>query len=280
MQSFFADAHNIVICGDEFSARAKSICSEALDGPLTIARSYARVVPEPASSRSSQDVLNYVGLHYRDSNLQSLSAPLGETPNAVSRLPPQVHGLSGSDWRLTLVGSDGLADVCTVGLIRGLGDGYFTSEPWRTRAASSGFSAPARIIHVPPTVDGERLAFKELLKAGKAPLRIADPYAGSDQLERFGDLLRGSRLLTGAKATERGITPDWLQNNSLDVRILPSLHDRFVTGSRIGVIMGASLNGLGKRHSFLVLIDAQMQQQLEQTFEELWAKGRPIDRND
>jgi hypothetical protein len=277
LQSFFADTHNLVICGDESLAQTYGVGSEVLDGDLTISRACAPLSPEPAGQRTPETVLQYLALHYRNANLASLSEPLKEDPDAVCRLPSQVHGMSGSDWRLTLTGVGGVVDVSTTGLIRGLGDGYFTSEPWRARAASLGFSGPARIIHVPPTTEGHELALSALRKvATGTSIRIADPFADREQLERFGSLLYGARVLTGPRASQRGLADDWFRINAIEVRVLSSLHDRFIVGASAGAVMGTSLNGLGKRHSFLVIADAVMQHLLVETFEELWNGAIPI----
>src|SRR5690606_20530259 len=125
-------------------------------------------------------------------------------------------------------------------------------------------------------LDGQELAFSELRKVcAGAPLRVADPFAASEQLHKLGGTLSGSRVITGAKSAQRRLAGSWPRQNAVDVRLLHSLHDRFIVGPRHGLIMGTSLNGLGKRHSFLVLTDATMRYQLAETFEQLWAAARP-----
>jgi len=283
IQSFFADSENLVVCGGESEARRLAVYCEVEDGQLTIARASAPVAPESTSVVHSTEnsPVEFVRIHYRDSNLESLGAAVGDSPDAVFRLPRQTHGLSGSDFRIGLLGSDGLVDTCRIGLIRGIGAGYFTSEPWRVRAASLGFSAPARVIHVPPTPEGCESAFSELRTMGvPASFKVADPYAESEYLERLGDLLPGTRLLTGSKKLqERRITHDWSEAHQVEIRVLNNLHDRFMTGSRSAAIMGASFNGLGKQHSFLVIVDAIMQQELVRVFDDLWSKANPLPNN-
>lgn len=271
IRTFFHGAHRLIVSGDEELARTFAVYDETHDGPVTLGRVSSGLVPEPwpAGVPSRALPLDYVQLHYRTGDLASLSADLPETSPTVFRLPRCHHGLSGSDSTAGIIAQNGTIDICRIGLIRGLGSGYLTSEPWRARVAPLGFSAPARVLHVPPTEEAASSAFVELRKLGTPKsFCIADPYATADQLERLQETLSGARLLTSRKA--KGITQEWLKGKDMEARYLCTLHDRFITGSRSAVLVGSSLNGLGKKHSFLVVVDAVMQAELARVFEDLW----------
>lgn len=270
--SFFCGPHHFVIAGDQQLARSFAVYDETHDGLVTLGRVASALLPQPWPKEFScrELPLEYVRLYYREPTLSALGQPLPEATSEVFRVPRCHHGLSGSDSTVGVVSQTGTVDICRIGLIRGLGQGYFTSEPWRERAASLGFSAPARVIHVPPNSEAADAAFIELASQGKpGSFSIADPYADAPQLERFQDKLRGARVITRSKSA-KNITAEWMSRNSVQVRTVSSLHDRFVIGSRSAALIGSSLSGLGQKHSFIVLVDAVMQSELASVFEDLW----------
>ena len=276
--SFFHGPHHLVVAGDQHLARTFAVFDETHDGPVTLGRVSSPLVPEPWPQEfSGQDLpLDRVRLHYRDANLCSLGEKLPETTPAVFRLPRSHHGLSGSDSTVGVVAQAGTVDICRTGLIRGLSQGYFTTEPWRARVASLGFSAPARVLYVPRSPEGADSAFSELRRLGTpGSLWIVDPYADTVTLERLQETLSGARLLTDRKKS-KGLTTDWLRRNAIEARCLANLHDRFIVGSRSAVLVGSSLTGLGNSHCFLVVVDAVMQSELVRVFEVLWNDAKPL----
>jgi hypothetical protein len=152
-----------------------------------------------------------------------------------------------------------------------LGDSTSRGSPGVLAALSLGFSAPASVTYVPPTLKAADSAFRELVRAG-APISICDAYAEPTSLDRVFSILRPGRLLTHKHSVKAdGITEVWARAHEIEVLVVPKLHDRFVVGSRRAFLVGASLNGLGNSHSFLIELDAVMQERVEAVFAELWA---------
>jgi hypothetical protein len=270
--AFFVGVHNLVLRREARRLRELTLVSEVVDGAVVISRSACRLDTQPFRQLSAEENLHHVTVYFREPTLAQCNAPIGESaPHelGLARLPQDEHGHSGSDWRVSIVGLDGVVDVASVGLMRGLGDGYFTREPWRERAPSLGFSSPARVIHLPPTQGAQGA---ELLGLAGAPIDVSDPYADTPHLVQLERVLRGGRLLTTPKAAAK-LDVDWLRRNVVRVRTAGTVHDRFVVGRKRAFLVGASLNGLGKRHSFLTELDNVMRAEVSRVFEELWSEA-------
>jgi hypothetical protein len=268
MRPYFVGVDELVVPGGPEPVEQQHLVAEDTDGSVVLSRVAGPLMPEPWRELPVEEALAYISLRYPERSFAAMNLSSGAGhPDALARYPKgDAHGLSGSDFRITLVGKNQLVDVATVGLIRGLGGGYFTGEPWRERAPREGFSAPARVTHVPPTTSAADAAFAELI-ALQSPARIADPYGDDATLERLGDLLAGSRIIVKKM---HNVTPDWAKRRNVEVRVCSHLHDRFVIGRRGACLLGASLNGLGKQHSFIVMLDAAMQVHVAEVFELLW----------
>lgn len=251
------------------------VVSEVFDGKICISRSVGPLRPDPWRELELEENFRYLKIRYVASNFAAMNAlDLTGPADAIAALPANAHGWSGSDWRISVVGPHA-CDTVKIGLIRGIGGGYFTTEPWRDRLPAIGFSAPARAQYVPPSADAATKGYETLLRA-KAPLWVCDPYAEPNALAPFAAILPGGRLLTKQKRIGPGcITDAWARRHGVEVRVRSKLHDRFIVGSQHGFLAGTSLNSLGKNHSFLVELDAAMRATVRDVFEELWNDANP-----
>jgi hypothetical protein len=252
-----------------------NVISEVLDGDICISRSVGPLRPEPWHEPEPAEGIHYLKIRHVTSSFAAMNAlDLTAPPDAIAALPADAHGWSGSDWRISVVGSHACNTV-KIGLIRGIGGGYFTREPWRDRLPAIGFSAPARAQYVPPSADAAAKGYETLIRA-KAPLWVCDPYAEPGALAPLATVLPGGRLLTAQKQIRPdGITNAWARSQDLEVRVQSKLHDRFIIGSQHGFIIGTSLNGFGKKHSFLVELDAVMRATVRDVFDDLWNDSKP-----
>lgn len=272
---YFVNFSNLVIPGKMEEWGELRLVSEVRDGGAVIARSTDLLRPVPWHELDRKQNRHYINIHYASPDLAAMNAIEIDVPaNAIALSPEDAHGPSGSDWKISVVGMNS-TDAVEVGLIRGIGSKYFTREPWRKRSPELGFSAPARVIHVPPSEDAAKAAFEQLRSAG-GPVAICDCYAEELRLERIATILTGGRLLTCKRSVEnRNISEKWAYSHKLSVRTSTQLHDRFVVGPQCGFLVGTSLNGIGNKHSFLVELDAVMQQQIQEVFDDLWSAAKP-----
>ena len=221
-RAFFVEK-NLVIPGGPAGASGFELVSEVLDGPTVLARSASALQPEPFRETEPGELKQYLRIYYPEQNFASMNAALHSgNPAAMAEVQTSSHGKSGSDWRLTVVGPTAdnrrrQSDVFEVGLIRGFGSFQLTTEPWKSRAPHTGFSAPAQVAHISPSAAEADAAFDRLRKAN-APFFICDPYADASALERLGSL-RGSRLLTLAKLKPT-VNLAWAQRHHIEVRVL------------------------------------------------------------
>lgn len=285
VRPYFVRHGDFVIPGGATQMGKLCLVSEVRDGSVILARTIGTLEPEPFKELELQERSKYLRLHYPRAALADLHAvSFDGNADGLAAYPREAHGKSGSDWRITVVGIEGqICDTVEVGLIRGIGDRYFTLEPWKDRAPTLGFSAPARVIHVPPSGDAADAAFDHLGRAGE-PAAVCDPYAQTASLEKFKNTLRGGRLLTMKNRTKNPEKNEetiediktWARDNDVTVRLAEEmLHDRFVIGPRRAFLVGTSLNGLGKKHAFIIELDTVMQHEVAHAFEVLWSSAHP-----
>lgn len=271
---YFASFHHLVLPDGAAPWGDLGIVSEVRDGAVTISRSAERLRVEPWREMPPSEAARCFTVHHPARSFAAINNLDTELPGAaIAYFPREAHGRSASDWRIAVVGSD-VAACAEVGVIRGIGTRYFTSEPWRFRSPALGFSAPADVTYVPRTSEASESAFARLLRVG-GPASICDRYAEPNSLDRIAELLRGGRLLTHEdRLRPDRITEAWAHARGVSVKVADRVHDRFVVGSRRGFLVGSSLNGLGRNHSFLVELDATMQQLVEDVFDSLWNTAR------
>lgn len=267
---FFVDTEKLIIPAVDNGDQSLVLISEVLDGTTVIARTAAPLRTEPCRELNAEERLRYLSVRRSGQDFAAMNAARDARPCQLAEYPADAHGKSGSDWRLTLLDPSGFCDAAAVGLIRGLGSGSFTHEPWATRSPGLGFSAPARVEYVPPGANAFTSAVASLRRAG-GPASLCDPYAEPQDLMPLGDVLRRGRVITRAKNAAAILA--WAHDHDVTVRSVPSLHDRFIIGPKRAFLLGSSLNGLGRAHAFLVELDNVMRADVQRTFEALWANG-------
>ena len=122
-----------------------------------------------------------------------------------------------------------------------------------------------------------------ILGALKGEVRLCDPYFDHVSIEHLSTVplkvplfvltvniyeqSRVKRLLAAAKTEGR----------SIEVRVLPpgTLHDRYLIDHADFLILGTSLNSLGKKQSFLVRGGEDMRMSMLATFSTNWVKATP-----
>jgi hypothetical protein len=249
------------------------VIAEVLDGDICLSRSVAPLLIEPWRQLSPPEAMRYLRVRYVAPEFSAMNGlVLDGPPDAIALLPRDAHGWSGSDFRISVVGTQ-FCDTVKIGLMRGMGGGYFTQEPWRDRLPEIGFSPPVVAQYIAPSEESAKAAYGTLLEA-RAPLWICDPYADPSSLEPLSQILYGGRLLTRSKQIRPDVvTRAWAQSKGIEVRVLSKLHDRCLIGSQCGFLIGTSLNGLGDKHGFLVKLDASTCASVRDVFEELWSSA-------
>jgi hypothetical protein len=273
LRPFLVSHTDLVIPGATELWGELRIVSEVLDGAITIDRSVNALNIGPARPLEPAERSRMLQVHNVASRFAEMNGAGPTTRvDGLAVLPSGTHGWSGSDWRLTVVCPDD-ADSTVVGLVRGIGSGYFTQEPWRERSPALGFSGPARVHHVPPNAASGAAAFSVLVRAG-SPACLCDPYAEDGSLEGIGPILKGARVVTTRRTITQGrLTRAWARKRGVTVKTVSQIHDRFLVGSRHGFLIGYSLNGLGNQHSFIIELDNSMRLEVARVFETLWTAG-------
>ncbi|QQR43389.1 hypothetical protein JKA73_30785 [Myxococcus xanthus] len=276
LRPFFFGIHHVVLPGGEQPWGKLRVMSEVLDGKIRLALNVADLVPEYRSKTEDDPLFEFVsvwfvGSTFAEINMMTQKVGSGHSPNAIARLPEDHHGVSHSDWRLTLIDSEGgHVDSTEVGTLgRSL-----SSEPWKESAPHLGFSAPASIIYLPP--EGEPIlavAHDHLARVG-SPALLCDPYLAAEALDRLTLNLKVQRVL----AKRRGLDEtrqlvEACRRSRIQLRFAGGLHDRFIIGPKSAYLLGTSLNGIGKKHSFLTAADNRIRLKLSDVFELLWSKA-------
>jgi hypothetical protein len=124
MRPYFVGVDELVVPGGPEPVEQQHLVAEDTDGSVVLSRVAGPLMPEPWRELPVEEALAYISLRYPERSLAAMNLSSGAGhPDALARYPKQdAHGLSGSDFRITLVGKNQLVDVATVGLIRGLGE--------------------------------------------------------------------------------------------------------------------------------------------------------------
>ena len=270
LRPFLTGIHDLVIPGGPELWGELQLVSEVLDGSMVLSRTSLPLLPEPLRDLDANEKLEYIRLHFPSGTFAAMSNAVGNG-DAIAPYPDDAHGHSGSDWRVTIISSGGTCDSVSIGLIRGIGNCYMTKEPWRDRYPEIGFSAPARVNHVPPSQDAADEVFRTLLSVG-GPAWLCDPYAEINSLSRLSSILEGGHVLTRSKNADL-IDSAWAREHGVTIRSAPKLHDRFLIGPKGALLIGFSINSIGKTHCFITQLDNTMRVQITYIFEELWRQA-------
>jgi hypothetical protein len=166
----------------------------------------------------------------------------------------------------------------------------FSNEPWKMRVPGHGFSPPAQLFavqHEESSFEGDTIgrdeAF-ELMGTVGDDARLHDSYFAfgdaDDAEERFDDLasrFSSLQILTQAGKIDQE-AENWAKDQNIPVKTVQdvAVHDRFLVGERRALIIGHSINALGKQLSFIVLTDNEMRQDLDDLFYQLWEDADAI----
>lgn len=128
-------------------------------------------------------------------------------------------------------------------------------------------------------------AYAQALDALGTPARalLVDPYFRLAQLINIAELDNIERVLLGplrpadceALANGLGALPE---GRALEARRAKALHDRYLIPKNGGVLMlGASLNGIGKSVSTMATLGPEASQALRQVHESIWSEAERIE---
>ncbi|HKV72692.1 MAG TPA: hypothetical protein VJN62_15680 [Gemmatimonadales bacterium] len=123
-----------------------------------------------------------------------------------------------------------------------------------------------------------------ILSGLKGAIRICDPYVDPTTIEHVtaidkavpiklltvtvNDAARFKRLLSAARTEGR----------SIEVRVAANgkLHDRYLIDDTRMVLSGTSINGLGKKRSFMVDLGADIRGEILAVFDRLWSSATAV----
>jgi hypothetical protein len=129
--------------------------------------------------------------------------------------------------------------------------------------------------------------FEELLDTLKGEIRVCDPYFGPGTLDRFVHLKQCQpfRFLTSNPAnsvdnnTEHLQLRKWMTDNNIKMKLHNEgeIHDRYLLTKEQLVIVGHGLEDIGKKESFVMVIDAatvpELIKSVERSFDEKWERA-------
>ena len=127
------------------------------------------------------------------------------------------------------------------------------------------------------------VALHDLLGSLKGDIRLCDPYLDAKTMEHLDACPSSSRLsLLTQNVRDSGRLRSLLSaaQGSMagcDVRVAPpkTLHDRYLIDDEGMIILGTSLNGFGKKQSFLIRAGADFAVAMGKEFDRIWASGTP-----
>ena len=114
-------------------------------------------------------------------------------------------------------------------------------------------------------------------------LSVCDPYLDHLTLEHLEACGKGRRIrILTQKVNDSGPLRRVFESASLagygfEVRVASGkpLHDRYVIDERSMLILGGSLNGFGKKQTFVIQVGSDVRQTVLSAFDTEWSKGTP-----
>jgi len=145
------------------------------------------------------------------------------------------------------------------------------------RAAIAGADEAITFVN-PATALQETLKLHDLLARLKGTIRVCDPYLDDSTVEHLEACSKGTpiRLLTmNVKDTgplRRVVAAAKTSGYQLDIRVVTSrtLHDRYLIDDADMIILGTSLNGFGKKQSFVIQAGPDIRQTVLVEFDQQW----------
>jgi len=127
------------------------------------------------------------------------------------------------------------------------------------------------------------LSLHDILARLRGTVRVCDAYVDRRTIEHLEAIDRSAsiRLLTKQVHDEgvlRRIVAAAQQNRSLELRVGvgEAIHDRYVIDDDSMLLIGTSLNALGKKQSFVVRVGQDVRRWTGAAFDEMWQRGKPL----
>ena len=126
--------------------------------------------------------------------------------------------------------------------------------------------------------------FEEILAALKGDVCICDPWVDKNTLEIISKIRNKYtiKLLTvnikECSTFKRYYRAFNSQYGNLELRICqtPVLHDRYIISADTMLIIGQSLNGIGKKQTFIVEAGKDIKEHMGRVFNQLWGQAKGI----
>ncbi len=127
-------------------------------------------------------------------------------------------------------------------------------------------------------------AFDKLLAALSGDIRICDPYVDDKTVEVLTAIRTTCqiRLLTknvqNPARLRRHYQAYQREYGNLEIRVHPTanLHDRYIVSEQNMYLVGQSLNGIGKKQTFIVETGSDLRDQMIRYFEQLWGSATTL----
>lgn len=126
---------------------------------------------------------------------------------------------------------------------------------------------------------------EETLAGLRGSLKVCDPYVDNHTLDMLAECRAAEHisLLTVNLNKEARFRRDMASfvkehGNILDVRVLENgkLHDRYIIHADGMLLLGTSLNGLGKKQSFVVSLGEDLRHAVSPAFNRCWASAKKL----
>lgn len=273
--------------------RKLSLATVLTDGPVVLGSACEPVEPV-SSQRDSRG--RYAKIISVDSNFAALNSASPDLSSSATRIPAAgpgyssdriVHELRDGSRTLSRAHVMAVRHFQVSVRLKGVSEDpdedpperIGTREPWKHRAPSLGFSPPASVLHVPPGDQAAVSMARNWMRGVGRDKRLCDPYVDYSSIQKFLPRHRGLRVLTSSERWKALDLPpkQSFRSGEIVVRIEPAgspIHDRFLVGHDDAILLGTSLNGIGKTHAFLTKCDAENRRVVERVFEDLWSRSR------
>lgn len=135
----------------------------------------------------------------------------------------------------------------------------------------------------PATALQSTLKLHDILRQLLGALSVCDPYLDHLTLEHLEACGKGRRIrLLTQKVNDTGPLRRVFEAANLagfgfEVRVASGkpLHDRYIIDERAMLILGGSLNGFGKKQSFVIQVGTDVRKTVLDAFDNEWAKAAP-----
>lgn len=125
---------------------------------------------------------------------------------------------------------------------------------------------------------------QDILDSLRGTLSICDPYIDNRTLDFLAEASSAShiRLLTMKVQKPSRLRRDYAayhsQYGNLEIRVAssPTLHDRYIISDDSMFLLGQSLNGLGRKQSFIVRVGEDIRQETLAAFQRRWNAATPF----